>query len=227
MCIRDRTTIAGFIDGILDGTIPPEKQKQYLTIVSSEIKRLSRLVRSMLDLSRIDSGELKIHQIRFDLRETMFNTMISFEQLIEDKDIHVAGLDEMESVFVDGDPDLLHQVVYNLVENAVKFVDKGGRISVALTEDEKRVTVKISNTGPGITPDDLPLIFDRFYKTDKSRSMDKNGMGLGLYLVKTIIQLHGGDISVQSVQGQETTFLFWIPKKSDSAKNHLKGQGGK
>lgn len=221
------TTIAGFIDGILDGTIPPEKQKQYLTIVSSEIKRLSRLVRSMLDLSRIDSGELKIHQIRFDLRETMFNTMISFEQLIEDKDIHVAGLDEMESVFVDGDPDLLHQVVYNLVENAVKFVDKGGRISVALTEDEKRVTVKISNTGPGITPDDLPLIFDRFYKTDKSRSMDKNGMGLGLYLVKTIIQLHGGDISVQSVQGQETTFLFWIPKKSDSAKNHLKGQGGK
>ncbi len=212
------TTIAGFIDGILDGTIPPEKQKQYLSIVSSEIKRLSRMVRSMLDLSRIDSGELKLHRIRFDLRETVFNTIIPFEQLIEDKNIRIAGLDEMESVFVDGDPDLLHQVIYNLVENAVKFVDENGRIAVNLQENEKRVLVEISNTGPGIAPDDLPLIFDRFYKTDKSRSMDKNGMGLGLFLVKTIIQLHGGDISVHSVQNQDTTFSFWLPKPAGAGK---------
>ncbi len=212
------TTIAGFIDGILDGTIPPEKQNQYLSIVSSEIKRLSRLVRSMLDLSRIDSGEMKIHRVRFDIRETIFNTVISFEQLIEDKQIHILGLDEIESVFVEGDPDLLHQVLYNLTENAVKFVDEGGKITFSLTQDDRRVTVKVNNTGPGIAPDELPMIFDRFYKTDKSRSRDKNGMGLGLYLVKTIVQIHGGDIAVKSVQNEYTEFEFWLPGPSGTGK---------
>lgn len=207
------TTIAGFIDGILDGTIPADKQKQYLQIVSTEVKRLSRLVRSMLDLSRIDSGEMRLHCVRFDLKDTIFDTMLSFEATIETRRIHILGLDEMESVFVQGDPDLVHQVVYNLVENAVKFVDEGGSIRVSLKEAAERALVSIRNTGPGIPADEIPLVFDRFYKTDKSRSVDKNGMGLGLYLVRTIVQLHGGEIAVRSVENEFCEFEFWLPKQ--------------
>ncbi|MDD6176204.1 MAG: HAMP domain-containing sensor histidine kinase [Firmicutes bacterium] len=205
------TTISGFIDGILDGTIPPEKQDYYLKIVSSEVKRLSRLVRSMLDLSRIDSGKMQLHRIRFDIRDTVVDTMLSFESLIDQRHIHIEGLEDCESVFVDGDPDLIHQVVYNLVENAVKFVDDSGTISVAISHAENDVAVRIRNTGAGIAPEEQPLVFGRFYKTDKSRSHDKNGMGLGLYLVRTIIQMHGGEISLNSVEGEFCEFEFHLP----------------
>ncbi len=206
------TTIAGFIDGILDGTIPPEKQNHYLSIVSQEIKRLSRLVRTMLDLSRIDSGELRLRPARFDIMNTVLVALLSFEKPIEDKKLEVRGLEDAESLFVDGDPDMIHQVVYNLIENAVKFTNEGGYIEILITDQPERTVVSVQNSGAGIAPDELPLIFDRFYKTDKSRSQDKNGMGLGLYIVKTIIKLHGGDITVSSTQNEFCRFEFWIPK---------------
>ncbi len=205
------TTISGFIDGILDGTIPHEKQDYYLKIVSNEVKRLSRLVRSMLDLSRIDSGKMKLHRIRFDIRDTVVNTMLAFESLIDQRHIRIEGLEDCESIFVDGDPDLIHQVVYNLVENAVKFVDDNGTISVGITSAENDVCVKIRNTGAGISSEEQSLVFGRFYKTDKSRSHDKNGMGLGLYLVRTILQMHGGDICVHSTVGEYCEFEFHLP----------------
>lgn len=210
------TTIAGFIDGILDGTIPPEKQNQYLNIVSREVKRLSRLVRTMLDLSRIDSGELRLRPSRFDLRNTVLVALLSFEKPIEDKKIEIRGLEDTESLFVDGDPDMIHQVVYNLIENAVKFTNEGGYIEITVSDYPNRTAVAVQNSGLGIAPDELPLIFDRFYKTDKSRSQDKNGMGLGLYIVKTIIRLHGGEISVSSVQNEFCRFEFWLPKKIEA-----------
>ena len=206
------TTIAGFIDGILDGTIPPEKQKHYLTVVSQEVKRLSRLVRTMLALSRIDSGELKIHPARFDLTNTVLIALLSFEKAIEDKKLEIRGLEDAESLFVDGDPDMIHQVVYNLIENAVKFTNEGGYIQISIQDLPDKTNVSIKNSGAGIAPEELSLIFDRFYKTDKSRSQDKNGMGLGLYIVRTIIKLHGGEITVSSVQNEYCQFEFWIPK---------------
>ena len=209
------TTIAGFIDGILDGTIPPEKQEQYLHIVSQEVKRLSRLVRTMLDLSRIDSGELKLRPARFDLTNTVLSALLSFEKAIEDKKIEVRGLENAESLFVDGDPDMIHQVVYNLIDNAVKFTNEGGYIEIGIREGPDRTTVSVENSGEGISPDELPLVFDRFYKTDKSRSRDKNGMGLGLYIVKTIIRLHGGEIIAESVWHENCRFSFWLPKRID------------
>ncbi len=221
------TTIAGFIDGILDGTIPPEKQSHYLQIVSQEIKRLSRLVRTMLDLSRIDSGELKLRPGRFDLTNTILIALLSFEKAIEDKKLEIRGLEDAESLFVDGDPDMIHQVVYNLIENAVKFTNEGGYIEINITDEPGRTDVAIKNSGAGIAPDELSLIFDRFYKTDKSRSQDKNGMGLGLYIVRTIIKLHGGEINVSSEQNQYCQFEFWLPKineqlqlKDSSAEQH-------
>ncbi|MCH4238862.1 MAG: HAMP domain-containing histidine kinase [Oscillospiraceae bacterium] len=205
------TTIAGFIDGILDGTIPPEKEEHYLHIVSQEVKRLSRLVKTMLDLSRIDSGELRLRPARFDLTETVLTTMLSFEDPIEKKKIAVHGLEDTHPIFVDGDPDMIHQVIYNLVENAVKFTNESGTIEVRLREEPQRTEVTIRNSGDGIAPDELARIFDRFYKTDKSRSKDKTGMGLGLYIVRTIIQLHGGEITVHSKLGACTEFAFWLP----------------
>ncbi|MEI3552840.1 MAG: HAMP domain-containing sensor histidine kinase [Acutalibacteraceae bacterium] len=209
------TTIAGFIDGILDGTIPPEKQSHYLQIVSQEVKRLSRLVRTMLDLSRIDSGELRLHMARFDLTNTIFVALLSFEKSIEQKRIQVLGLENAESLYVDGDPDMLHQVVYNLIENAVKFTNEGGYIQLTIQDLPDRTSVAIKNSGAGIPADEIALIFDRFYKTDKSRSQDKNGMGLGLYIVRTIIKLHGGEITVQSVENEYCQFEFWIPKHEE------------
>ena len=209
------TTIAGFIDGILDGTIPPEKQKHYLGIVSGEVKRLSRLVRTMLNLSRIDSGSLQLRPARFDITNTVLVALLSFEQKIEERKIEVRGLEGAESIFVDADPDLIHQVVYNLIDNAVKFANEGGYIEISLAQDAQRTTVRVENSGQGVAPDELPLSFDRFYKTDKSRSQDKNGMGLGLYLVKTIIRQHGGAITATSVQNQFCRFEFWLPKKAE------------
>ena len=209
------TTIAGFIDGILDGTIPPEKQEYYLKIVSTEVKRLSRLVRTMLDLSRIDNGELKLRPGRFDLTHTIFAALLSFEKAIEDKGLEVRGLEDAESLFVDGDPDMIHQVLYNLIENAVKFTNLGGYIEIRVEDKPDRNTVVVKNSGAGIPADEVEMIFERFYKTDKSRSQDKNGMGLGLYIVRTIIGLHGGEISVSSVENEYCQFQFWLPKNKD------------
>lgn len=212
------TTIAGFIDGILDGTIPKEQESKYLHIVSDEVKRLSRLVKSMLDLSRIDSGEMKLHPSRFDITHTVVTTLLTFEQKIDEKGIEIRGLEDAAPQEVWGDQDLLHQVVYNLIENAVKFTNEGGYIAVQVSDSIDRTTVVIENSGPGIAPEDLPMIFERFYKTDKSRSRDKNGMGLGLYLVRTILKFHGGDIAVSSAVGQFCRFEFYIPKPQEAPK---------
>lgn len=209
------TTIAGFIDGILDGTIPPEKQSHYLKIVSDEVKRLSRLVKTMLDLSRIDNGELHMNKQRFDLTSTVLTALLTFEDSINKKEIEVRGLEDAESLFIDGDPDMIHQVVYNLIENAVKFVNKGGYIELHVTDSSNRAVMSIRNSGKGIPADEIGMIFDKFYKTDKSRSQDKNGMGLGLYIVRTIVQQHGGDITVSSTEGEYCEFTFWLPKNTE------------
>ena len=221
------TTIAGFIDGILDGTIPAQEQEKYLSIVSSEVKRLSRLVRSMLDLSRIDNGEMKLNPVNFDVTNTIVTTLLTFEQSIDERNIEIRGLEDIAPQTVYGDPDLLHQVVYNLVENAVKFTNPGGYIRVQVTDGIDRTTVAIENSGRGIPPEELPRVFERFYKTDQSRSQDKNGMGLGLYIVKMILKLHGGDISVTSAAGEFCRFTFYVPKPPEAPKQKEKPKEGK
>ena len=205
------TTIAGFVDGMLDGTVPKEKQSHYMRIVSDEVKRLSRLVRSMLDLSRIDSGELKLNTARVDLTEVVCNTLISSEQRIEQKRLTVTGLEDCPRIEVEGDRDLLGQVLYNLLDNAIKFTDESGQIDVRLHRVGERVYMVMRNTGAGIPAEEMPRIFERFYKSDRSRGLDKNGVGLGLYIVQTVVRLHGGEVSVRSVEGEFTEFGFWLP----------------
>ena len=213
------TTIAGFIDGILDGTIPKEKHEYYLRIVTQEVKRLSRLVKSMLDLSRIDTGELKINPTYYDFTEQVCNILLSFVQRIEEKNITVEGIEDAPRIDVFADFDLLGQVVYNLIDNAIKFMDEGGTLTLNISRRDKRVYFLIRNTGQGIPSHEMPHIFERFYKSDKSRSLDREGMGLGLYIVKTVINLHHGEISVRSTEGEYCEFVFWLPEAGLVRKN--------
>jgi signal transduction histidine kinase len=206
------TTISGFVDGMLDGTIPKEKHSEYLQIVSNEVKRLSRLVVSMLNLSKIEAGELELKYSNFDISSTIIDCLLNFEQEIEKKNIEVLGLDEIGSVIVSADRDMIHQVVYNLVDNAVKFTNENGEISVSVEEDGGKYSISIQNTGEGVSPDEIGRIFERFYKVDKSRSYDVKSAGLGLYLCKTIIDMHAGKISAESVQGQYIRFTISLEK---------------
>ncbi len=203
------TSIRGFGDGMLDGTIPQEKHPKYLRIISNEVDRLSRLVMSMLDAAKIQAGELIITPAPFNLTEVAASVLISFETQINNKHIEM-DVEMADSMMVNGDSDHIYRVVYNLMENAVKFVDDGGRLTIRLGTEGKMSLFSVCNTGAEIPPEDLPHVFDRFYKVDRSRSSDRTGAGLGLYIVKTIVNLHGGDISVRSSDG-ETEFAFTMP----------------
>lgn len=204
------TSIAGFIDGILDGTIPSEKQNYYLKIVSEEVKRLSRLVRSFLDIARIEAGELKINPTEFDIVELVRRVIIGFEQQIDEKSLEIRGLDTDNSYKVFADFDLTYQIVYNLIDNAVKFSNNNGFVEINIAPEKKKIYVGIKNSGMGIPEADLPYVFDRFYKTDKSRSRDRKGVGLGLYIVKSVLNKQGQDIVVRSVEGEYCEFVFTL-----------------
>ncbi len=205
------TTISGFVDGILDGTIPKEESARYLRIVSDETKRLARLVNSMLQLSRLQSEEMKLNKTTFNLSDMIISVFLSFEQKIESKKLEIVGLDMLHPVSITADRDLIYQVVYNLTENAIKFTPEGGTVSVVSSVEKQLVKFSIRNTGEGLRQSEMAKIFERFYKTDRSRSNDKTGMGFGLYIVKTIIGLHDGKITVGSVLGEYTQFDVTLP----------------
>ncbi len=207
------TTIAGFVDGMLSGAIPPEKQPEYLEIVSSEVHRLSRLVSQILDVSKLESGDRKFTNGRFDICEMARLILISFEQKIEEKELDVRFECDEDAMFAYGDKDAIHQVLYNLCDNAQKFSRVGGiyRIGIhAVGRDVIEVTVY--NEGCGIPEEDLPYVFDRFYKSDKSRGLDKVGVGLGLYIVKTILEAQHQKIEVKSVQNEYCEFCFTLTR---------------
>ena len=203
------TTIAGFVDGILDGTIKADRQEYYLRIISEEIKRLSRLASSMLEVSRLESGEKGLNKTTFDICEMLRRIIIGFEQKLTDKKIEVV-LDIPDTLNITADHDSLFQAVYNLLDNAVKFTPEGGQITAYLKEKNGRLQCNIQNTGSEIAPENIKYIFDRFYKEDKSRGINKTGSGLGLYIVKTVINRHHGDIYAKS-GGGKTEFCFSIP----------------
>ena len=218
------TTISGFVDGILDGTIPPNQQKKYLRIVSDEVNRLSRLVVSMLNLSRIEAGEMKLTRQKVDAVDSTIQTLFQLESQIEKRELEVQGLDH-EPLYVDADPDLLHQVIYNLTENACKFANQGGTLSFSFEKEGNRALIGVRNTGEGLSKQELSRVFDRFYKTDRSRGLDKTGVGLGLYIVRSIVTLHGGDIIVRSVKGEYTEFVFTLPLYNPMRKFKKKTDG--
>ena len=206
------TSMGGFVDGILDGTIPKEQERHYLKLISSEVHRLARLVKSMLNLAKIEAGELQLSNSKFSVLEPIVDTLVNFEQKIDEKHIEIRGLD-VDRVNLYADNDLVHQVMYNLIENAIKFVNDGGYIEFSFNPVGEMTVISIKNSGEGLYEDEVALVFDRFYKTDKSRGLDKQGVGLGLNIVRSIIKLHGGKIMVRSVQGEYTEFIFTLPNK--------------
>lgn len=207
------TSIAGFIDGILEGAIPPEKQPYYLEIIGQEVKRLSRLVSSLLDISRMESGNRKFEKTAFDICEMARIILLSFEAKIDSKKLDVEFDAPEEKLIVYSDKDAINQVLYNICDNAVKFSKDGGKYRISITEEQTKVVVKVYNEGVGISAEDIPHVFDRFYKSDKSRGLDKTGVGLGLYICKTIMDNLGEDISVSSRQGEYCEFTIKLTKQ--------------
>lgn len=206
------TSIAGFVDGILDGVIPPEKHEDYLRIVSTEVKRLSRLVASLLDLSRIQSGDRKFTMAPFDVCEMCREIVISIEQKINDKRLDVQFDCSDDALDVVADRDAIYQVVYNLCDNAVKFANEGGVFRIGVNKiKNKKALITVYNEGQGIAPADLPYVFERFYKSDKSRGLNKTGVGLGLFISKTIVEAHGESIWVESEHGKDCCFSLTLP----------------
>ncbi|MCL2512886.1 MAG: HAMP domain-containing histidine kinase [Oscillospiraceae bacterium] len=205
------TSIGGFIDGILDGTIAKKDEERYLRIVSDEVKRLSRLTAAMLNLSKIEEGTMDLAPVKYNISEQLVQTVLSFEYLISGKSVMVEGLDMLPPVHVRADKDLIHQVIYNLIDNAVKFTPENGKISISAETGQNFSSVKITNTGSGIPSDEIDKVFERFYKLDKSRSLDVKSVGLGLYIVKTIVTLNGGELRAESIPNEYTVFSFTLP----------------
>lgn len=203
------TTIAGFADGLLDGTIPASEEKKYLEKISSETKRLSRLVRTMLDMSRLQNSDPTERMVRFDLSEMVVQTVLGFESRVTKKRLDMELNMPEDRLFVKGDVDALTRVVYNLVDNAIKFAREGTTLSISVWKENGLAYTSVQDRGETIPREELPLIFDRFHKSDRSRSKDKDGVGLGLYMVKAIIAAHKQNIFVTSEDGL-TAFTFTL-----------------
>lgn len=218
------TIISGFVEGILDGTIPEDEQKKYLDIVLSEAKRLSRLVRDLLEATRLDQGKIKISKVNFDMNRLVTETVLAYEQSLTEKKINVK-LNLEDDCFAYADTDSLKRVMINLIDNAIKFTPEMGNVSVKTETEDKKVRVSIENSGEGISQKDLRHIWERFYKSDKSRSMDKKGVGLGLHIVKTIIARHGGSVFAESEEGKFTRFTFTVDEGSKNSVSYEDGKG--
>ncbi|HHW49222.1 MAG TPA: cell wall metabolism sensor histidine kinase WalK [Clostridiaceae bacterium] len=206
------TSIKGFVEGILDGTIPPDRRNDYLKIVKDEADRLNRLVNDLLTLAKMESGEVSLTLKDFDINELIRLCIIKLENLITNKNIMVNATFEEETLYVNADKDAIERVVYNLLHNAIKFTPDNGVISVDTRSYKDKVLVTVKDTGIGIEKEDIERIWERFYKSDKSRSRDKSGTGLGLAIVRNIINEHNQEIWVESEPGRGTKFTFTLNK---------------
>ncbi len=202
------TIISGFVEGILDGTVPEESREKYLSTVLEEVKRLSRLVSELLEASRLEQGKVELKKESVDINRLLLETVFANEQRVAEKEINLDMKLDDNTPHAFADKDSIKRVLINLIDNAIKFTPDGGNIWLVTLLKNKKVYVSIKNSGEGIGHEDIKHIWERFYKTDKSRSNDKKGTGLGLHIVKTIIAQHGGDICAQSEEGKSTTFIF-------------------
>lgn len=210
------TSISGFVGGILDGTIPEDKRDYYLNIVLNESKRLSRMASDMLEMSKMSSSEYHLDMKKFDICETVRIAIINLESKIEQKSLELEVDFSHEQINVLADKDSILRVIINLLDNAVKFSYENTKITISVWCDVHSAYVRVGNFGIGIEQGDLNHIFDRFYKTDKSRGKDKSGAGLGLSMAKNIMKLHNSRIWAESTQAKEgsdvkyTTFTFCL-----------------
>ncbi len=212
------TSIRGFVEGILDGTIPPDRQNHYLSIVRDETNRLNRLVNDLLDLAKMEAGEMTLNIMTWDINELIRKCVIKLENFLLEKNLTVVADFEEEELLVKADVDAIERVIYNLMHNAIKFTQSGGKIILMTRIQKDRIAVTIEDNGIGIDKNELDMIWDRFYKTDKSRSRDKMGTGLGLAIVKNIVNEHGQKIWVESSSGEGTRFTFTLSRANEETK---------
>ena len=211
------TSIKGYIEAMADGTIPPEMQSKYLNIILFETERLTDLTRDLLELNAFDTQELLLNRESFDIHDVIRSTAASFEGTCTQKKISIELVLATRHLSVFADKHKIQQVLYNLIDNAIKFSDPDSIITVETTERGEKVFVSVKDNGVGIPRDSLNKIWERFYKTDSSRGKDKKGTGLGLSIVKESIQAHGENINVISTEGVGSEFTFTLPKSKDSA----------
>ena len=205
------TSIRGFLEAMLDGTIPQEMHPKYMQVVLDETNRLTKMTNNILDLTKMENGQDELKLSHFDVNEMIVKMAIGFEQRIEEKSIQMDFRFLQEKLYVNADLDKIQRVVYNLIDNALKFTSQGDTIRVETSVVGQKAMISISDTGAGIDEKALPHIFERFNKGDASRGNDKKGNGLGLTIVRQILLNHGEDIKVQSKLGEGTTFTFTLP----------------
>lgn len=211
------TSIAGYLQGMLDGTIPQEEHQKYMQVVYDETQRLTRLIRDLLDLSRIESGNVPMNPVDFNLNELMRRVLIKYEGRLEEKNMEVEAEFADEPCLVHADMDRIEQVVSNLVDNAIKFCGQYGKLTLETRWEGAECVVTVADDGAGIDEKDLPHVFDRFYTVDKAHTAGK-GTGLGLSICKQILLQHGHDITVESVKGEGTRFAFQLDRAKESQK---------
>ncbi len=205
------TSIKGYIEAMKDGTIPPELYEKYLTIVANETERLTKLTNSLLTLNNLNTNGLILEKSIFDVNEIIKNTIASFEGTCNEKLIAMELILTDEQMMVEADLTKIQQVLYNLIDNAIKFSHNNSIIHIETTEKHQKLFISIKDNGIGIPKDSLNQIWNRFYKTDLSRGKDKKGTGLGLSITKEIITSHGEHINVISTEGIGTEFIFTLP----------------
>ncbi|MCT8138244.1 GHKL domain-containing protein [Anaerobacillus sp. CMMVII] len=213
------TSINGFVGAMLDGTIPENDQKRYLHLMKDETERLIKLVNDLLDIARIEAGQVSIHPRNYNVSEQIRKLIAKLEpQLSKQKiDIEIQSNEE-DDLYIFADRDRIDQVLGNLIENAINFSNNKGLVVITLSKIEKEVQISIADHGPGIPKKELKFIWDRFFKVDKARSQ-KVGTGIGLSIVKHIIDLHGAKIEVQSELGKGTVFSISLPTATNNTKN--------
>ncbi len=209
------TSIKGYLEAMLDGTIPPEMHEKYLQIVLNETERLTKLTNGLLQLNNLNTRGMILDRADFDINRIIRNTAASFEGICKNKMIGIELVLTGEQLIVNADLDKIQQVLYNLLDNAIKFSHNNSVIKIETTEKSSKVLVSVKDNGIGIPKDSLKLIWDRFYKTDLSRGKDKKGTGLGLSIVKEIIHSHGENINVISTEGVGSEFIFTLAKVDD------------
>ncbi len=206
------TSIKGYLEAMLDGTIPPEMHEKYLTIVLNETDRLTKLTNSLLTLNNLNTKGVMLERTDFDINQVIRNVAASFEGTCRQKNVAIKLVLVGDYLYVNADMGKIQQVLYNLLDNAIKFSHHDSAIKIETTEKRSKIFVSVKDRGIGIPKDDLKLIWDRFYKSDLSRGKDKKGTGLGLSITKEIIHAHGEHINVISTEGVGTEFIFSLPK---------------
>lgn len=211
------TSIKGYVEAMLDGTIPVEMQEKYLNIILFETERLNKLTKSLLELNKFGSHGVMLDITNFDINYTIRMTAQTFEGRCKEKHISFNLILTGETLYVSADISKIQQVLYNLIDNAIKFSHSDSAITIETTEKNEKIFVSVKDTGIGIPKDSIKKIWERFYKTDLSRGKDKKGTGLGLSIVKEIVQAHGENINCISTEGVGTEFIFTLPLAKEQA----------